>query len=122
MNPPPNLAVSARVQNKEIGLLPRHWEWLAQQPRSASATLRMLVENARLDRDGHFRIQAQKELCYFRMRDLAGDRPNFEDACRALFADQATSFRKIIAQWPETVEKPIEELAASIWVDSIRNA
>src|SRR5687768_7811057 len=38
----PSLGVEAR----EITLLPRHWEWLAQQRGGASATLRKLVEDA----------------------------------------------------------------------------
>src|ERR1700681_3512705 len=39
----PKLGVIAR----EITLLPRHWEWLAQQPGGASVALRRLVEEAR---------------------------------------------------------------------------
>src|SRR5262245_54272592 len=39
----PKLGVVAR----EITLLPRHWEWLAEQPGGASVTLRRLVEEAR---------------------------------------------------------------------------
>ena len=39
----PRLGVVAR----EVTLLPRHWEWLADQPGGASATLRRLVDEAR---------------------------------------------------------------------------
>ena len=39
----PRLGVIAR----EVTLLPRHWDWLAEQPGGASATLRRLVEEAR---------------------------------------------------------------------------
>jgi hypothetical protein len=39
----PRLGVVAR----EISLLPRHWEWLEQQPSGASAALRRLVDEAR---------------------------------------------------------------------------
>ncbi|MDO8901405.1 MAG: DUF2239 family protein, partial [Phenylobacterium sp.] len=39
----PKLGVVAR----EVTLLPRHWDWLAQQPGGASVTLRRLVEQAR---------------------------------------------------------------------------
>src|SRR5690606_28553932 len=39
----PLLGVVAR----EVTLLPRHWEWLADQPGGASATLRRLVDEAR---------------------------------------------------------------------------
>src|SRR3546814_7608558 len=38
----PKLGVTAR----EITILPRHWEWLAQQRGGASATLRRLVQEA----------------------------------------------------------------------------
>ncbi len=39
----PKLGVVAR----EITLLPRHWDWLAQQPGGASVAIRKLVEQAR---------------------------------------------------------------------------
>jgi hypothetical protein len=38
----PRLGVVAR----EVTLLPRHWDWLAQQPGGSSVTLRKLVERA----------------------------------------------------------------------------
>src|SRR5215510_5308590 len=40
------------VVPREVTLLPRHWEWLAEQPGGASATLRKLVEQARADASG----------------------------------------------------------------------
>ena len=46
----PKLGVVAR----EVTLLPRHWDWLAEQPGGASVTLRKLVDEARranVDRD-----------------------------------------------------------------------
>src|ERR1700676_3982013 len=39
----PKLGVTAR----EVSLLPRHWEWLEQQPNGASAALRRIVDQAR---------------------------------------------------------------------------
>ena len=39
----PKLGVVAR----EVTLLPRHWEWLEQQPNGISACLRRLVDEAR---------------------------------------------------------------------------
>ena len=35
------------VQAREVTLLPRHWEWLSEQPGGASSALRRLVEDAR---------------------------------------------------------------------------
>src|SRR5688572_3936733 len=35
------------VVSREVTLLPRHWEWLEQQPNGISAALRRLVDEAR---------------------------------------------------------------------------
>lgn len=102
-------------QTREIRLLARHWEWLASQPRSASATLRYLVEHARRDANGHFAAESAKEACYFFMRDKAGDRPHFEEACRALFAGDAVQFAAQVAGWPEEIRCQAQQLAASAW-------
>ncbi|WJS97777.1 DUF2239 family protein [Novosphingobium humi] len=32
---------------REVTLLPRHWDWLAQQPGGASQALRRLIDQAR---------------------------------------------------------------------------
>lgn len=111
MNPSPS-SQTAPAQGREIILLPRHWSWLDQQPRSASATLRLMVEQARRDVDGRFAAQAAKEQCYLFMRDMAGDRPYFEDACRALFADDDVRFEALIASWPMEIRQQIHTLAA----------
>lgn len=34
------------VVSREVSLLPRHWEWLEQQPNGISAAIRRLVEEA----------------------------------------------------------------------------
>jgi uncharacterized protein len=102
-------------EGREITLLPRHWQWLAQQPRSASATLRLLVEEARHDRDGRQRLRAAQEACYQFMRAEAGDRPGFEDAVRALFAGDAWVFAALVAHWPVEVRHPVRALASPVW-------
>ena len=99
----------------DIALLPRHWEWLAVQPRSASATLRLLVEDARRDRDGRYRVRESKEACYLFMRDMAGDRPCFEEACRALFADNAPLFEELVSRWPADIQDMVRAFAAPAW-------
>ena len=104
-----------RTLAHEISLLPRHWEWLAEQPRSASATLRLLVEGAWRDANGHFAAQAAKDRCYFYMRDMAGDRPHFEEACRALFADNLALFEEMLLEWPTNVQREAQALAAPVW-------
>lgn len=106
---------SSRPAPRDVSLLPRHWAWLSTQPRSASATLRQLVDEARQDCDGRFGIDAARERCYFLMRDLAGDAPGFEDACRALYAGEAARFAEILAAWPEVLRHQIEAAAPGVW-------
>src|SRR3984885_8329452 len=71
----PKLGVVAR----EITLLPRHWEWLAQQSGGASVALRRLVDQARHGTEGKDRIRRAQEAAYRFMSAMAGNRPNFED-------------------------------------------
>lgn len=92
----PRLGVVAR----EVTLLPRHWDWLACQPGGASVTLRKLVDEARRAsamQDG--RRQAQERAYHF-MSALAGDLPGFEEASRALFADDQPTFLQRTEAWP----------------------
>lgn len=95
----PKLGVVAR----EVTLLPRHWDWLAQQPGGASVALRKLVEEARrANADGDNRRQARERAYHF-MSAMAGDLPGFEEAARALFADERERLGEWIAGWPEDV-------------------
>ncbi|WP_430390173.1 DUF2239 family protein [Dyella sp. 20L07] len=110
---PANEAIAnnaAGTEERGIRLLSRHWEWLDAQPRSASAGLRALVEDARRDRDGRYRSAQTKEACYFYMRDTAGDHPHFEEAVRALFADDRQKLRCQIASWPSHVRARIVDI------------
>lgn len=92
----PRLGVIAR----EVTLLPRHWDWLAAQPGGASAALRRMVETARL-RDGEAgRIRLAREAAYRFMTTMAGDRPGYEEAIRALFAGDRTRLEDLVAGWP----------------------
>ncbi|RXZ36918.1 DUF2239 family protein [Oxalobacteraceae bacterium CAVE-383] len=105
----PKLGVVAR----EVTLLPRHWEWLAAQTGGASVTLRRLVEQARrgdIAGGKQQRRQAQ-EAAYHFMSALAGDLPGFEEACRALFADDGAQFRQHIGKWPADVAAYATRLA-----------
>lgn len=109
---------ASRPEGREVQLLPRHWAWLASQPRSASASLRRLVEAALRDRDGSFARDAARERCYVFLFDHAGDRPGFEAACRALYAEDATGFTRHAAAWPDDVRREAEALAAEVWPHS----
>jgi len=95
----PKLGVIAR----EVTLLPRHWDWLAQQPGGASVALRRLVEQARRNGSDGNRIRRAQDAAYRFMSAMAGDRPNYEEAVRALFANQAPLFQQMIASWPADI-------------------
>lgn len=89
------------VVSREISLLPRHWEWLEQQPQGASAALRRLVDAARKqDPDGE-RARRCRDAISRVMWTMAGNLPGFEEASRALFAADADRFQKQIRAWPE---------------------
>ncbi|RDS83823.1 DUF2239 family protein [Dyella monticola] len=95
----PKLGVVAR----EVTLLPRHWEWLAAQPGGPSVALRKLVEEARHRNGERDQIRALQERAYHFMSAMAGDMPGFEEASRALFANDPAKFASLIAQWPSDV-------------------
>jgi len=103
----PKLGVVAR----EITLLPRHWDWLASQPGGASVTLRKLVEEARRDNIDQDRQRQASECAYHFMVAMAGDFAGFEEASRALFANDAAKFRQLIEAWPVDVREYIWCLA-----------
>jgi hypothetical protein len=105
----PKLGVVAR----EVTLLPRHWEWLNGQPGGASVTLRKLVEAARRANGDRDRSRAARDAAYHFMSAMAGDLPNFEEASRALFADERRRFASLIAAWPGDIRDHIVRLAFS---------
>ena len=104
----PRLGVVAR----EVTLLPRHWNWLNTQPGGASVALRKLVEQARHASEGKDRIRQSQEAAYQFMTAMAGDRPGFEEATRALFAGDADRFDLEIVSWPRDVQDHARQLAA----------
>lgn len=97
----PKLGVVAR----EVTLLPRHWEWLAGQPGGASVVLRRLVEQERRTGGAKQQRRAAQEAAYKFMSAIAGDLPGFEEATRALFADNRTRFEEQIADWPADIRR-----------------
>src|SRR5436305_5101050 len=105
----PKLGVVAR----EVTLLPRHWEWLQSQPGGASVALRKLVEAARRANADKDRGRAARDAAYHFMSAMAGDLPRFEDASRALFANDREEFTRLIAAWPGDIRDHIARLASS---------
>jgi uncharacterized protein len=108
----PRLGVVAR----EVTLLPRHWEWLAEQPGGASVTLRKLIDHARQHEgtDGRRRRRAQDSAYRF-MTAMAGNAAGFEEALRALYAGDARAFARHSANWPEDIRSHARELAQPVF-------
>jgi len=105
----PKLGVVAR----EVTLLPRHWDWLGAQPGGASVALRKLVEEARRASGDRDRSRAARDAAYHFMAVMAGNLAGFEEASRALFADDRRRFVELIAGWPGDIRDHIVGLAFS---------
>ncbi|MBR1131275.1 DUF2239 family protein [Bradyrhizobium iriomotense] len=105
----PKLGVVAR----EVTLLPRHWEWLNAQAGGASVALRKLVDEARRASGDKDRARQARDAAYHFMSTMAGDLPQFEEASRALFADDRRRFAGLIADWPTDIRDHIVKLAYS---------
>jgi hypothetical protein len=95
----PKLGVVAR----EVTLLPRHWEWLGSQPGGASAALRRIVDDARKHAGPADRIRRAREAAYHFLLNVAGDRPGYEEATRALFAGDRVAFEGCMSVWPSDI-------------------
>jgi hypothetical protein len=102
----PKLGVTAR----EVTLLPRHWEWLAEQPGGASVALRKLVEEARRN-DGKAAVRAAQTALNRFMSTMAGNLSGFEEAGRALFAGDKAGFERETRGWPEDIRDYARRLA-----------
>lgn len=104
----PKLGVVAR----EVTLLPRHWDWLAQQPGGASQALRRLIEAARRSDQGAMEARKSQEITYRFLSALAGNLPGFEEASRALFSGQLAKLDAHMAKWPKDVQTYARRLLA----------
>jgi hypothetical protein len=106
--PRPRGRPSLGVEAREVTLLPRHWEWLGKQPGGASVTLRKLVEGAmrrgRSERDC-------RDAAYRFLSVMAGDRPFFEDAIRALYKGDRVRFEAHARLWPAAIGDHARALA-----------
>ena len=91
------------VVSREVTLLPRHWDWLAAQPGGASVALRKLVEDARRTHAAADRRRDAQARAYHFMSAIAGDLPGFEEAARALYANDLARLAELIAGWPDDV-------------------
>jgi hypothetical protein len=96
------------VVSREISLLPRHWDWLEQQPNGASAALRRLVDQARKREPGEERSRLATESVGRFMSAMAGNLPGYEEASRALYAGNRALFEDLIRHWPRDIRAYIQ--------------
>ena len=104
----PKLGVVAR----EVTLLPRHWEWLAEQPGGASVTLRKLVDAARQSSGLQGTIRRAQEATDHFMSAMLGNQPKYEEASRALYAGDCNRFIALTEPWPRDLRDYARRLAA----------
>lgn len=95
----PRLGVVAR----EVTLMPKQWDWLAAQPGGTSAVLRRLVDDARRNSGAHQARRAAQEATYHFLHAIAGDLPGYEEATRALFADDRPRLEQSLAALPPDI-------------------
>jgi hypothetical protein len=95
----PKLGVVAR----EVSLLPRHWEWLEQQPNGASGAIRRLVDDARKRNPGEQQARSAIEATDRFLSAMAGNLPGYEEASRALYARDKRRFHELIREWPRDI-------------------
>jgi uncharacterized protein len=103
----PKLGVIAR----EVTLLPRHWQWLGSQPGGASVAMRKLVEAARRANQEIDQRRQKQEAAYHFVSAMAGNFENFEEASRALFANDQQRFIDLVAGWPSDIRDHAAKLA-----------
>jgi hypothetical protein len=109
----PKLGVVAR----EVTLLPRHWEWLSDQPGGASVTLRKLVDLARRQNEGRDGLRRGREVVYRFITVMAGNAPDFEEATRALFAGDRSRFVALTRAWPNDVRNHALQLSGPAFTE-----
>ncbi|RJF90557.1 DUF2239 family protein [Sphingomonas cavernae] len=105
----PRLGVIAR----EVTLLPRHWEWLRTQQGGASVTLRRLIDDARKHQGRDPRTA--RDATYHFLSAIAGDKPGFEEAIRALYAGDEARFNVLVGDWPVGIRDHARSLAEGAW-------
>lgn len=99
------------VVSREVSLLPRHWEWLNEQPGGASAMLRKLVEERMKAGQGKDHARKVHEAAAKVMWTLGGNLPHFEEASRAFSRRDYPGFDGLIATWPADVRDHLRRLA-----------
>lgn len=108
------------VTSREVSLFPRHWEWLETQPSGISGALRRLVEQAIKMEPGTERARRMREALGRFLSTMAGDRPHYEEATRALYQGDVESFEELIRRWPKDIREYALERAkeAARWEEN----
>ena len=102
------------VTSREVSLLPRHWSWLEEHASGISGALRRLVEHAMQSEGGPERARRRRAALSRFLSTMAGDRPHYEEACRALFAGDTERFEALVQRWPKDIrEHSIEQARAA---------
>jgi hypothetical protein len=99
------------VVGREVTLLPRHWEWLNNQPGGASVALRKLVEEARRTYRDRDKVRKSQEKTDKFMSATVGNLPGYEEVTRALFAKDFQRFKDLIAPWPADIHDHLLKLS-----------
>lgn len=102
----PKLGVVAR----EVTLLPRHWDWLSEQPGGTSVTLRKLVEETMRKSQGKDRARKSRDAASKFMWAMAGNLPDFEEASRAFSRKEYERFDGLIENWPDDIRGHVRRL------------
>lgn len=110
----PKLGVVAR----EVTLLPRHWDWLAQQPGGASVALRKLIDTARGSGESRATIRRAQEAADRVMGAILGNQPHYEEAARALYAGDRSKFLTLTEAWPDDLRDYVRRQAAPAFPDA----
>ncbi len=98
------------VVSREVSLLPGHWAWLEQQSYGISGALRRLVDQAMKHEPEKERARLAREAVAKVMWVLAGNLPGFEEASRALYAEDRKRFDALIRPWPKDVRKHLARM------------
>ena len=106
---------SSTLISREVTLLPRHWEWLANQSGGTSATLRKLIEDAKKKSSAHTSVKQVQERVYRFMSVIGGDMKGYEEALRALYRADREKFLWHIQDWPADVRTYVVDMAKPIF-------
>jgi hypothetical protein len=88
-----------------VSLLPRHWDWLENQPNGASAAIRRLVDEARHNETGVERGRHVRNGINRFLWSVAGDFANFEEVARSLDAREDARLDGLMSSWPKDVRE-----------------